>query len=489
MAVSGLDPFGPIERFAGLNLAADIEEIGFDGAIDLLDVDLDDRGRLRTRTGYSLFSTAPDTGSPQPLAPYYRGSNPTQILTVTAAGNTIAINSNDATIIATDTGSAARQFAAVGTPTASYMYFTRAVASIRRWDGTTFTSPAGMPAGMRYITVAPGDQRLVVAGGYASTNPSRVQFSDAPTVSAPNAVETWGANNYVELSPGDGENITGLATWQNYLFAFKQSKLFVFYGNSTDATGQPVFNYREINAGVGHEGGTLAIAPEGVYFVHSSGVYLTNGSGVPRKVSEAIEPLFAQRGLSSFYSGGSFTNISSLKLVYHRGRLILSDGSYTFVYDPQTEWWLRWSIGIQGAASFSSNLKSTPGTANLWFNGTVVGASGLFRGFATQTTDNGSTIVGVYQSGFSDMGEPAREKTIRETEVVGAGNVALTWDRDLAVTGSSDSVSFNGLRGLSRRAAVGELLSFRLVLTGSTAKVHRLVPMVREVRGVGERTS
>src|SRR3954447_16987953 len=117
MAVNGLDPFGPIEGFAGLRLNADIEELGFNGAIDMLDVDLDDRGRLRTRNGFSLFSTAPDTGSAQPIAPYYRGTNPTQILTVTAAGNTIAINSSDASIAATDTGVAARNFAAVGTPT------------------------------------------------------------------------------------------------------------------------------------------------------------------------------------------------------------------------------------------------------------------------------------------------------------------------------------------------------------------------------------
>jgi hypothetical protein len=73
--------------------------------------------------------------------------------------------------------------------------------------------------------------------------------------------------------------------------------------------------------------------------------------------------------------------------------------------------------------------------------------------------------------------------------VVGADAVTLQWDRDLASNGSADSVSFYGMRGLSRRAQWGQLLSFRVVLTGSTARVHRLVPLIREIRGVGEMTS
>lgn len=61
----------------------------------------------------------------------------------------------------------------------------------------------------------------------------------------------FGANNYVDLTPGDGEPIMGMIAWRGYLFVFKQSKFFRFSSTTTDSTGNPVFNYDTVDTGIG----------------------------------------------------------------------------------------------------------------------------------------------------------------------------------------------------------------------------------------------
>ena len=51
-----LHPY-PLEDFSGLNLVDDPEEVGFTGAVDLLNIELDQRGRVRSRDGF-LKTTA-----------------------------------------------------------------------------------------------------------------------------------------------------------------------------------------------------------------------------------------------------------------------------------------------------------------------------------------------------------------------------------------------------------------------------------------------
>src|SRR5262249_12658681 len=130
-----------------------------------------------------------------------------------------------------------------GTGTSAYAYVATDPATnpLYRWDGSAWTNPAiGYPG--QFLAVTPGDNRVVLADGLRG-NQSRVRFSD------PGAPETFGANNYVDLTPNDGEAIAGVATWQNYVVVAKQTKFFVFYGTSSDSTGQPVFNYRTVNTG------------------------------------------------------------------------------------------------------------------------------------------------------------------------------------------------------------------------------------------------
>src|SRR4051812_17053623 len=65
---SGLSAFS-VERFSGLNVRDDPEEVGASGAIDLLNVDFDQRGRVRSRGG--LVNAKTFAGSTSAVYPLY----------------------------------------------------------------------------------------------------------------------------------------------------------------------------------------------------------------------------------------------------------------------------------------------------------------------------------------------------------------------------------------------------------------------------------
>jgi hypothetical protein len=146
--------------------------------------------------------------------------------------------------------------------------------------------------GVMYAARRLGTSRLVL-GSQATHRPSTAsppcRFSDA------GAPETYSANNYVHLIPGDGEEIIGVCTFGNQLFVFKESKIFVFYGTATDSTGNPVFNYRTVVVGLYwrlHDyitGNWLRPSPDGVYFARQVTASTRRMAGHPVKVTSAVE--------------------------------------------------------------------------------------------------------------------------------------------------------------------------------------------------------
>ncbi len=128
------------------------------------------------------------------------------------------------------TSALAYSFARIGTPTAERVYVTasrNANTTQQYFNGSTWTNSAAPTCS--FLGVTPADNRLVAACD--TTNRSRVKFSDAGDP------ETFGANNYVDLDPGDGEQIMAICNWREQLFVFKQTKFFRFYGTSTDEGG------------------------------------------------------------------------------------------------------------------------------------------------------------------------------------------------------------------------------------------------------------
>jgi hypothetical protein len=295
-------PFS-VDAFGGLNVMDDPEELGASQAVALSNVDFSQPGRVRTRDGWALFSTSAAASTVQGGA-YYKSNAGVETLVV-GDGSTLYPFALSTGVVGATQGAAIvagnNSFARFGTPTTTRLYVTTGSGSMYRYDGG-FTLVSAPDAATAYVAVTANDNRLVVApnslAGQPGTNGERVWFSDA------GAPETFGANNYVGLWPGDGEPITALCRWRDRLFAFKQTKFAVFTGTSTDTSGNPVFNYYGVDAGQGANAGAVVAGDDGLFFANNSGVYVTTGQ----------QPVYLSRALEPWIRAGSFTGLPSLSM-------------------------------------------------------------------------------------------------------------------------------------------------------------------------------
>ena len=411
----------------GLNLRDGADVADESSAIDLLNVTFSERGAVRQRDGYGTFTTAAGAARYDSMTPFYTASGTKQL--VAGRGAVVeAINTSGASVSTVTLVAGPHFFARIGTPSAEYLYIANGTSTVRRWDGASFTAPASMPTA-NFLCVDPKGNRLVAAK--TATNPSRVSFSD------PGAPETFGANNYVDLTPGDGEAITGMVAWRELVFVFKESKFFVFHNNSVDSAGQPVFNYyATVGTGLVSPR-AVAATSEAVYFLDRHGVYRTTGRDA-QKVSDIIEPFFLGN-LPPFFTTSQFSHasIANAAMTIHENRIYLAvttgaaaGNDRMLVYDPEHNWWSLYSIPASSLTTFRIGNQE-----ELVFS-YATGTFDLGRHSSTYTSDAGVAITSKWRSGWFDYND-TRVKTIRETKLWGEGNTVITLFSDFSDTGVS----------------------------------------------------
>lgn len=387
------------------------------------DVDWDGSlGKLRSRDGFQKLKAADATG---PYKGLFAHSSQRMLAVKRVSGASVKIVALDSfgaeKVEATWTATAAKScFARYGTPSASYTYCRANISThkVVRFDGTAFTEPTAtvngvagkeMPRGALMVTWPDGDNRLVVANtangegpGGAASSGSHVWFSD------PGSAESWHTvapeANFVQLSPGDGEEITAMAVYGGQVFVFKQTKFFVFYGVSVDSEGGPEFNFREVSLGDGSQMRRAASAeltetsdqlattsPTGVYFCTTDGVYVTTGGG-PQKISQALRPLEEvspfDGPMAEFLNGATETcRWPAAGIIALGQRLVVKRYEYLFIYDIPTNAWTCWRMtsvslavwtGLSGGGSealtgtpstvVDNNTEAEEGTTAAWSN-------------------------------------------------------------------------------------------------------------------------
>jgi hypothetical protein len=427
--------------FSGLNLRDQPNQIDPTQALDLLNVTLIERGGVKSRDGYAKFTSSALTNRPDSLAAFYTVSGTAQL--VVGNGNRLdALSTAGASLANVATTASPHYFARFGGPTAELMFISNGADTLRQWNGTAFSTPTftGTSPTGRFVAVTPWDNRLVNArrsGATLGDNPSTVRFSDAgvPT--------TFGTANFVDLTPGDGEQIMAVIAWSRYLFVFKESKFFVFNSTSTGAGGTPVFNYFTIDTGVGLAAPrAVCAARDGVYFLSRTGVYRTTSTTV-EPVSSLLDPFFSNT-TSGFYTGGALnmTQVANAAMAFNREQVFLavpagasSVNNRVLVYDPRYQWWTLYDLPAAAMASF--RVSTQPDLMFAYASGTndVGGhASG-------QTTDAGAAIASRWRSGWWDMGDP-HVKTVRRTVAWGKGRLRLGVRSDFGGGLSVSTVDF-----------------------------------------------
>lgn len=510
-------PF-PYKGFGGgLNLRDSPEVVQEEEAINALNVLFTTRGAVKQRSGYAQLTASQGTNRYDSLTAFYKADGTKQI--VAGAGNRLEALSAAGAVTATDATPTAspHYFQRFGGPTAEHIYISNGTDTVRRWTGSIFETPSysGVTPNGRFVGLSITDNRLVVArfsGATAGNNPSTVRFSNEGDPL------TFGSTNYVDLTPGDGEEIMGVVSWRDLVVVFKQTKFFVFYGNSTDDDGDPVFNYRPVDAGVGLVASRAkAVAEQGIYFLDRSGIYFTTGAQAAR-VSDPVEPIF-HGGASVYFTGGELNDgsITECTMAYHDGRLWLAYpggssnvNSRTLVFDPLMKWFTLYNIPAGPMAVFR------PGNVDELIFGYASGSKHIGRHFEgstyladdmSQSGTGGSAISALWQGGWFNYGVPA-VKTIREAKLAGTGLVTVAFARDYRQSSPwSQQIQFSAAAVLwdsgalwdsgvlwgptktvspkpLRKAIRGE--SFSLILTNSTInrtfQLQRLTTHLREVR-------
>lgn len=511
-------PFG-FGRFGGLSLDQPVDEVGADRAVDLLDVDWDlSVGSLRVREGVEKYNPAPLGGAPVNLFPHSR---------------TILLGRRGKTLVAIQGGAemaslagaieVRASYAHLGTPAASYTYIAQIGKPIKRFDGAAFAEPTAtvngeagqaMPKPSLLLTWPDAENRLVAIGGSGNNGPggaptsqSHVWFGDpAGAPGHPEAFHTVDPEaNYVQLGPGDGEEITDAVLWGGQLFVFKETRLYVFYGQSTDSEGAPEFNFRTIELGTrirmpsqGGETGVAAVAaPDGVYFLGRDGLWFTTG-GPPSRVSVGLDALASERLLTgpaaaTFDLEPDGTALptpirwpAAFSIIYQRQRIYIPfrsarDPGLMLVFDLDSGEWLVWQARIEDIVSWSPVGQQN----RLYFSSPASGVN-LYLFTEDEDEDPLLTLEPRWQSGFYDLGNED-EKSLVEAKITGTGKVSFSSFKDLVGDpGFTDLVNLDQ-EGRSHGAQTGTLFSHKLGLEIG-ARVQRVTRYLRETRTATTKT-
>jgi hypothetical protein len=482
-----------IGSFAGLNVADDPFDIGA-GATELNNVEIDKTGRLRVRQGYSLNRHISSVTAAAGIAAFEKTNGTRQFVVSYTTGGTKKLDAYDSDGVSASVANATQaagagtmSVARIGTPSNEYLYIANGADTIWRWTGAAFSQPASMPTA-KFLAVSQASNRLVVAD---VTVPSRVIFSDAgaPETFTYDTAPTPDTGNYVDLMPGDGSLITGLANFQNDVYAFKERRFFVFYGESVGSTGAPIFNYRTVD---GY--GTLvppAVGDEGVYFFDGRSIWVTSG-GLPVRVSRKIDPFL--RGEVNFFSAtvtADAASLTSYRLFYSLGRLYVavpksSGGWTTLVYDPKIDEWTLWTIGNGMQWIASCRPSTTEQSYTHWFDT----AGDINKLVPTFHSDLGGVVTWSWVGGAYDMGDPGATKVTTETRVWGSGAVFLQVSSDYAAFDLPSALALGTYPAIADawQSVDREAVIFQDKLSGSGINgsgVDRIVHYVSHVKDSG----
>jgi hypothetical protein len=247
--------------------------------------------------------------------------------------------------------------------------------------------------------------------------PSRVRYSGLTGTSPDTGA--WDADNYVDFEPSDGQEITALAVYGEYILVFKSRKIYVIYDPVTGAN-------RKLSDSVGTIAPRSVVeTPEGLFFLdEEQGVMVTDGNSIER-ISAPVDPLLrTARGFPG--------QLEKAAGVYHDSRYFLSlstDGSTnnrTLEFDLRSQsWWLH------DCASNGFALVDPVGTPILY--SADPNSIRVQKAFQENTwQDSGVDYAGgaYYVGPEMVWGAPHINKRVREVRIDGAGEWTLGYAID-----------------------------------------------------------
>lgn len=296
-----------------------------------------------------------------------------------------------------------------------YVFITNGTDAVNTWDGS------GSAFGTANAVSAPTGKFIErfknrVWISCTATYPSRLFYSSLPSTDA-TPVITWSASNYIEISPGDGEDVTGQKRFDRTLYVFKENFTYPVY--SKDQTEPDAI----INVGtMSHE--SIDVAKDGMYWHHWSGIYrLRRGEGQPKEISKPVDDIIKVITLA---------NYSNVTTWHDNDHVYFSVGTVTVNGITITACVLRWTISSEIWTVYSYPTQFL--CAAQYQNGTnivqVVGdTTGKIHTVNSGVTDNSTPINYLLETQWWDGGQRHLQKTIEKMNVVSesATGAKVSW--------------------------------------------------------------
>ena len=260
--------------------------------------------------------------------------------------------------------------------------------------------------------------------------------------------EGYESTAFVQLNPGDGENIVGCCAWGGQIFVFKETRLFVFGGISPDAQGKPIFNFRSVDLGTRilppavAGGEQVSAGGEGVYFIaNDDGLWVTT-RGEPSLLSAGTrtagrQPSVDRARCDDLRDGaldGCQGHLLRQQRGLHRPRRHPAASDLLLKFDLRALRWTVWKADLNSFVAW--NEETTTHRTRLFFSAADEALKHVY--FYTPAVDTDPTVEmdPRWQSGFYDLGN-VDEKTLTNTKVWGTGEVDVKVAKNFGVLGAA----------------------------------------------------
>jgi hypothetical protein len=372
---------------------------------DLENIDIDRSGRGKSRVGTTALGSTP---SANPMRGLFFFEGTTDYLAGVSNG---VFRTWDGAAWATVAGFTPSAGSNVEFAQLIDTLYMSAGAGIFSWTGSGAAAAVGGSPSARFIVSH--TNRLFAAGynGGAGTETDKLAASDILTPG------TWGAGFSMRVGGGDGEGITGIASWHNYLLAvFKRNATYVVDADPTAASASE-WAVSTIHSRIGcvaHR--TIQPVGTDLFFLADDGVRTLRRTineqqiGVEHPLSNPIQPLIDRINWSS---------VSTACSAYVNNRYLLAvplDSATTpdhvLVYNTLTgSWsgyWTGWNPLVFALTRFSGTKKLVFGQNN--------GSVWEFKDWnaspsASDYTDNGAAYETVAVSRGMSFGDIKPPKT------------------------------------------------------------------------------
>ncbi len=312
-----------------------------------------------------------------------------------------------------------------------------------KWQGGAMSALAGWPPTIAGVTVGSPTlsevftNRLVLAGD--SLNPSMLYISELENPNSFTPSSGPLSAGAIQISPGDGDQITGLKTLylpmqnEEVLVIFKARAIYLLLGHDADA-----FTVQKLSGAIG------AVSGRTVVQLGNDLLFLSE-NGISTITTVTLEGNIASATLSE--------KLTPLINTFNKG--LMPQAFAVHLPERQEVWW--W-VAQDGATSLTTVLvynystgrgiwslrANLPATCAMTVNGGLY--TGTNNGMVQQqlygNSYNGQAIQWTYRTPFYALGNPRQTKRIREIEIC----MTQYADAPLTLTGAWDNARSVRLR-------------------------------------------